>query len=470
MQTLDVVLGLIFLYLLLALACTAVNELIAQWLNMRATTLWQGLHSLLQVNAPGGAAPELLATLYSHPLIAGLSQPRRTALGKRINRSLPSYIPSRVFATALLDTIKPAGDTGPATLADFRTTVRQLPPELRRPLLLFIDDAGSDIERLRTSVGRWFEDSMQRVSGLYKRKTQVVTLATAFVITCVLNADSVRIWRVLSSNATLRETVVARAQALANTPPEVVRRQLAADSARRAAQTAATGVRQSGGAQPAAGAKPSAQGATRTADETPAARAADATRQPADTATAGTAGPQAQIRLLMEDVRSIGLPIGWNLSSRDSATLASSRFWKSPRDTTRRWTPAAYIGVYAPPIWRSLPGLLLTTLAVSLGAPFWFDLLNKVINIRARRAGPGGEAEVAGSSPASARAVSDRERQRAIESDRASREMRRRGILSWGGKRRKMVAWGPCIPPPRSPCPPRSRRFVSSRTRSCSTS
>jgi hypothetical protein len=29
-----------------------------------------------------------------------------------------------------------------------------------------------------------------------------------------------------------------------------------------------------------------------------------------------------------------------------------------------------------------LPGWLITALAVSLGAPFWFDLLNKFINIR----------------------------------------------------------------------------------------
>jgi hypothetical protein len=33
----------------------------------------------------------------------------------------------------------------------------------------------------------------------------------------------------------------------------------------------------------------------------------------------------------------------------------------------------------------SLPGWLLTALAVSLGAPFWFDLLNKLMVIRSTR-------------------------------------------------------------------------------------
>jgi len=34
-------------------------------------------------------------------------------------------------------------------------------------------------------------------------------------------------------------------------------------------------------------------------------------------------------------------------------------------------------------IWlERLIGWLLTILAISLGAPFWFDILNKIINIR----------------------------------------------------------------------------------------
>jgi hypothetical protein len=32
---------------------------------------------------------------------------------------------------------------------------------------------------------------------------------------------------------------------------------------------------------------------------------------------------------------------------------------------------------------EAAPGWLLTALAISLGAPFWFDMLGKVISIRA---------------------------------------------------------------------------------------
>ncbi|HWE62939.1 MAG TPA: hypothetical protein VHB98_14590 [Chloroflexota bacterium] len=37
-----------------------------------------------------------------------------------------------------------------------------------------------------------------------------------------------------------------------------------------------------------------------------------------------------------------------------------------------------------------LPGLLLTIFALSLGAPFWFDMLQKLVNLRASGNPPSG--------------------------------------------------------------------------------
>ena len=39
--------------------------------------------------------------------------------------------------------------------------------------------------------------------------------------------------------------------------------------------------------------------------------------------------------------------------------------------------------------WKKLLGFLITAMAISLGAPFWFDLLNKFVNLRASGAKPG---------------------------------------------------------------------------------
>jgi len=81
---LDVVIGVAFVYLLLALICTTANEWIAGARGLRAKTLQRGIGQLL-----GPLADEF----YRHPLIATLSQP-----GER-----PSYIPAHIFSSAVLD-------------------------------------------------------------------------------------------------------------------------------------------------------------------------------------------------------------------------------------------------------------------------------------------------------------------------------------------------------------------------------
>ena len=64
-----------------------------------------------------------------------------------------------------------------------------------------------------------------------------------------------------------------------------------------------------------------------------------------------------QLRQHLDELANRGLPLGWGgdkvLSSRE-------------------------VGAWA----TKLAGLLLTALAASLGAPFWFDLVNKLINVR----------------------------------------------------------------------------------------
>jgi hypothetical protein len=115
LQTLDVILGLVFTYLLLSLLCTSVNELIAQWFDLRATTLARGVRLLLSgeegtIDARNAKASGLTPeNLYAHPLIRSLSYAGRAWFRKR-PVPLPSYIPSRTFALGLVDRVAPAGD------------------------------------------------------------------------------------------------------------------------------------------------------------------------------------------------------------------------------------------------------------------------------------------------------------------------------------------------------------------------
>lgn len=91
---LDVVIGMIFMWLIISVATMSVQEWIASYLKWRAKDLETAIRSLLGNN-------QLWAEqLYAHPLIQGLSK----KTGKK-----PSYIPANKFALALADVVLTAG-------------------------------------------------------------------------------------------------------------------------------------------------------------------------------------------------------------------------------------------------------------------------------------------------------------------------------------------------------------------------
>ena len=82
---------------------------------------------------------------------------------------------------------------------------------MRRPLLLSLNEAQGDLDQFRASLAVWYDNTMERVSGLYKRKTKLTVLMFAAVITLFSNAETVAIVRALSSNKSLRDALVAQA-------------------------------------------------------------------------------------------------------------------------------------------------------------------------------------------------------------------------------------------------------------------
>jgi hypothetical protein len=327
---LEVAIGVVFVYLSLSLVCTAANELIASLMTWRARNLATGIRNLFnyQNNA------ELLKGIYNHALIQSLY---------RNSKKLPSYIPSRTFALALLDKAVPAGSAARETLDGMRAAVRKagadkvVDTQVSETLLVLIDEAENTLKeavteiqkaqtafsRVQENVETWFNDSMERVSGWYKRKTQALVFALALVFTLALNVDSIMITKRLSSDTTLRAAVIATAEKSAQQPPAVV------------AQSAG----------PAGGAPVAGQEGVEV--RTSAAYQALVKNQTA--------------------LQSLGLPLGWG----DRQNWPRGEGW--------------------PLVWDWLSkvmGLLLTAGAASLGAPFWFDMLNKIVSIRSAGKAP----------------------------------------------------------------------------------
>ena len=199
---LDTAIGMIFVFLIISLVCGIVQELIATILGWRAAFLKQGVMQLLADPNFAGLAKQV----YQHPLIASLAKPGQT----------PSYIPSRTFTLALLDVMDPQGATKVAGANVQELVSKIADPAVRRIANALVSGTQATIEDLRKSVEDWFDDVMDRVSGWYKRRAQLVTLIVGVVVCIGFNVDAVAIFSTLWKDHTLREAIVAQASSFAS--------------------------------------------------------------------------------------------------------------------------------------------------------------------------------------------------------------------------------------------------------------
>ncbi len=305
-EILEVAIGLVFVFLLVSVLCAAIREGIEGIFKSRAAFLEYAVREMLNDRRGFGLAN----SLYKHPLVHSLyagEYPGPLTYGKPVSwsrgGSMPSYIPTRSFALALLDiTVRgeeiddvSADPDGPRlTVQAVRANLRHLEnPAVQRVLLTALDGAGDDLGRLVAAVERWYDSSMDRVSGMYKRASQLIIFIVGLVVAIGLNVSAIGIAQYLFRSESARSALVATADAAAANPEFLA---IGAEAAR------------------------------------------------------GT-------------LVALDLPIGWN----NPALLPP---------------PGAEPGVWIGFLLISLVGWLITATAAALGAPFWFDVLNKVMVIR----------------------------------------------------------------------------------------
>lgn len=282
---LDLVIGLIFVYFLMGLFCSTIQELVANAFNLRARNLNAWIRDTFDKNKFG---EEIL----NHKLVDGLTKKGRIA----------SYIPGDTFAHTVLDLISKAG-LKPYTLESLKLSIQtsdQIPDDFKRKLLQSIEESGGKIQKVREDLETWFNEAMERISGTYKKLAQKIILGVAIVSVAALNVDTVSIARYLYDHP-------AEASALVDHITEVV---------------------------------------------------SEAKKEKTDTTTLST---EKKIEKNMEELQRIqaqmkatALPMGWE---------------DQPALTGTAWL-------------TKIVGLMMTALAAIVGAPFWFDLLNKLVNLR----------------------------------------------------------------------------------------
>src|SRR5580693_10237366 len=205
-QVLEVVIGVTLIYLVLSIGCSGVKEVIAAIFSLRANTLEKGVRNMLK-NGPN----DYTAKLFAHPLITGTAPE-----GQK-----PSYISARMFSAALFDIVAPADNAQPRTIQSLRAGVSQIPDaKLRTTLLNMIDSAAGDVDAARLKVEHWFDDTMARVTGWYKRMAQKIIFAVGLILCGAVNADTLMVVRELWSDQALRSAMVAQStQKVQSTSP-----------------------------------------------------------------------------------------------------------------------------------------------------------------------------------------------------------------------------------------------------------
>ena len=285
----------------------------------------------------------------------------------------PAYLDSTLFASVVLDLATGEGAVGrlPATVPAWEFAIRTYVParpgrnnDLQDRLLALLRQVPADSANcgaaFKSAVAKWYDEAMTRTSGEYRRRLQKCLLFIGAGLAIVFNCDALRIANVLYQSPTLRAQVAQQAETLVKEE------------------------------------KPTAAQTTTVADD---------------------AGLKDQLKHdvgQLRDLTKIGFPIGWSPVWRDnfilkpapedtstatdkSRTATSTKpAIQSETEANSSWLPewpgklwhfaASTVGVVIEPgltaYLAKFAGLFATALAVCLGAPFWFDLLGKLVKMR----------------------------------------------------------------------------------------
>jgi hypothetical protein len=331
---LDVVIGLVFVYLLYSLLGTLIQEIIATNIGLRGKILEKAIKRMLDDSGKSQGS-KLSAEFYKHPLIKYLAD------GSWPLKKKPSYIDPQTFSKVVIDLLR-GQDVQPGS-AD-RPLIQQsltdkkilwdptvsIEDETALYLKSIWADAQGDVIKFKASLENWFNEMMDRTTGWYKKYTQLILLFVGLAIAIVFNVDTIKIISKLQSNPTIRNQVLEQADAFAKANPNLDEKIV---------QTEAK-------------------------INTKIWSKADSVNLSKKALTEDVASKKLRDTLFDQATKLVGNNI-------DNVNSLLAIGWKPGGFTNDDNFQAV-----------SIIGWLLTALAISMGAPFWFDLLNKLMQLR----------------------------------------------------------------------------------------
>jgi hypothetical protein len=360
LKSVDVLIGLTVVLLALSMAVTVITQSLTTLINSRGRHLRRGLTDLLQQLDPKltPAVSKAIATeILTHPLVSGSAAPFAStdgagwlgAIGRQIRRlaggpRLGNVVHREEFTkllmavgagqgsallqeharTALAGALSNNGVTNPEdTLRRIRDTALRLErtsPELSNMARQNIAILHAAESDLVAKINNWFDQTMDRTSQRFTASTRAITFAGAFLVAFGLQVDTPAVVNRLAADDALRAAFVQEAQALYKDQQAIEAAQQRRLAAERAAAQGTGPVGEPQGAAPAL---------------------------PAPTA------PE-------------------EIARKYRAFLATNGLISLP--STSDWAKNfANVNPF---------GMLLTALLLSLGAPFWYNALDKLLRLR----------------------------------------------------------------------------------------
>lgn len=443
---LDATIGLVFIFLMYSLLATTIREAIASLISLRARMLkkgivkgmlseapddtrwesiWKGvkayfleiIHMLIYKPPKKEEEKKLGDKFYDHPLIKNY--------GSNRVYSNPSYIPTNNFSTVLIDVLKDefsrkineiAGNkfnqpSNKYSLPDIAQNLQNssdinkikelleyyaasyLPDgkvKISNPIIdkdtvqilqLHLRNSIYNIQAFKKKIEDWFDESMDRVSGWYKRQAQLILFLIGISIAVLFNVDVIEIAKKLAEDKDARDKIVQLAIQTADKYKDDPRVKKAPEKGKLDSIDSIDSAKNDSIFNQynsnIDSAKNLIKGDISNANDILAIGWHDYGRK-RDSSFLFTKY-SIEVDTFKTRIRSDKIaPVD---SSKNSIAIINSRVLDSLYD--KHWIKLK-VGYVWSSVWkgRKILGLLIFAFAVSLGSPFWFDLLNKLINLR----------------------------------------------------------------------------------------
>ncbi len=325
----QIIIAIVLIYFVFSVIVYVISEWIAGFLELRGLNLRHAIHEVFNDNLN----KDFGSLLYSHPQVENL---------KRNSDKLPSYIPSRNIAIGLIHIVSKEANPYlykvnesdgtlerlqqeqnsqfPDAFEQFKNGLSTLNESHFKTLLINLVQHTTDLPTLTKILENWYDNYMERVTGWYKNRIRKIILIIAVFVTIAFNVDSIYIINQLAVDPNLQARMNDNAVQIVSDSvyQKTIEQNLATDL--KAVEDLYQG--------------------------------SEYIRIARDSVIqAHLKARQAQLSIIKQDLASWDLPIGWHIQRNNNPLLM-------------------------------LLGWFISALALTAGAPFWFDLLKKLVNVR----------------------------------------------------------------------------------------